>query len=136
MLPGIKNLAVKKNTEIPVSSKSHFRKRQNNDFKGTQAWNNFDFFLPKSNPYVTLVNFARKKIASFPSILAGISKFEHFRGDWAYAEPIKHEQIKHEHLKDLMRQGGTGRDWRLEFDEELGEGTSCPWNFYFLTISC
>ncbi len=26
--------------------------------------------------------------ASFPSIFARISMFEHFRGDWAYAEPI------------------------------------------------
>ncbi len=33
-----------------------------------------------------LVNFW-KKFASFPSIFARISKFEHFRGDWAYAEP-------------------------------------------------
>ncbi len=32
------------------------------------------------------VNF-RKKIASFPLIFARISMFEHFRGDWAYAEP-------------------------------------------------
>jgi len=25
-----------------------------------------------------------------------------------------------------MRQKGTGGDWRLEFDKELEEGTSCP----------
>jgi hypothetical protein len=40
-------------------------------------WN---FFLPKSNPYMPLINF-RKNFASFPSIFARISKFEHFRGD-------------------------------------------------------
>ncbi len=28
-----------------------------------------------------------KNFASFPSIFARISKFEHFRSDWAYAEP-------------------------------------------------
>ncbi len=31
--------------------------------KGTQAWDNFKFFLPKSNPYVPLVNF--RKIIRF-----------------------------------------------------------------------
>ncbi len=45
------------------------------------------FFLPKSNPSMPLVNFREKKFASFPSILARFSKCEHFRGDWAYAEP-------------------------------------------------
>ncbi len=29
--------------------------------KGTQAWDDFDFFLPKSNPYMAFINF-RKKI--------------------------------------------------------------------------
>ncbi len=34
-------------------------------FKGTQAWDNFEFFfLPKSNPYIPFVNF-RKKIRFF-----------------------------------------------------------------------
>ncbi len=39
-----------------------------------------------------LVNFW-KKSASFPSIFARISKFEHFRGDWAYAEPNLFKEI-------------------------------------------
>jgi hypothetical protein len=39
-----------------------------------------NFFLPKSNPFMPLVNFG-KNFASFPSIFARISKFEHFRGD-------------------------------------------------------
>ncbi len=54
--------------------------------KGTQVWDNFEFFLPKSNPSMPSVNF-RKKIRFFSSIFARISMFEHFRGDWAYAEP-------------------------------------------------
>ncbi len=29
-------------------------------FKGTKAWDNFDFFLPKSNPYMPFVNFCKK----------------------------------------------------------------------------
>jgi hypothetical protein len=29
-------------------------------FKGTQAWDNFVFFLPKSNPYMPFVNFRKK----------------------------------------------------------------------------
>jgi hypothetical protein len=41
----------------------------------------FNFFLPKSNPYMPFVNFREKKLASFPSIFARISMFEHFRGD-------------------------------------------------------
>ncbi len=41
-------------------------------FKGTQAWNNFEFFLPKSISYM---------------LSASISKFDHFRGDLSYAEP-------------------------------------------------
>jgi hypothetical protein len=36
---------------------------------------------------MTLANI-RKKIESFISIFARISVFEHFRGDWAYEEPI------------------------------------------------
>ncbi len=28
--------------------------------KGTQAWDNFDFFLPKSNSYMPFVNFQKK----------------------------------------------------------------------------
>ncbi len=38
--------------------------------KGTQAWDNFDFFLlPKSKPYMPLVNF-QNFLDSFPSIFA------------------------------------------------------------------
>ncbi len=44
------------------------------------------FFLPKSNPYMPLEIF-EKNFASYPSIFARISKFEHFRCDLAYAEP-------------------------------------------------
>ncbi len=29
-------------------------------FKGTQAWDNFEFFLPKSKPFMPLVNFQTK----------------------------------------------------------------------------
>ncbi len=29
-------------------------------FKGTQAWDNFGFFWPKSNPYMHVVNFHKK----------------------------------------------------------------------------
>ncbi len=35
----------------------------------------------------SLRKFSKKKFASFPSIFARISMFEHFRSDWAYAEP-------------------------------------------------
>ncbi len=58
-------------------------------FKGTQAWDNFEFFfyiLYIKSLYV-LRKFSQKIFASFPSIFARISMFEHFRGDWAYAEP-------------------------------------------------
>ncbi len=34
-----------------------------------------------------------KNFASFPSIFARISMFEHFRGDWAYAEPIFFDEL-------------------------------------------
>ncbi len=44
------------------------------------------FFIPKSKPYMPLVKFW-KNFAAFPSIFARILKFEHFRSDWAYAEP-------------------------------------------------
>ncbi len=47
-------------------------------FKGAQTWDNFEFFLPKSKPYMALVN--------FPLIFARILMFEHFRVDWAYTE--------------------------------------------------
>ncbi len=30
------------------------------NLKGTQAWDNLDFFIPKSNPYMPLVNFQKK----------------------------------------------------------------------------
>ncbi len=42
-----------KRGEITVSSISSRRP----DVKGTQAWDNFAFFLPKSNPYMPFVNF-------------------------------------------------------------------------------
>ncbi len=32
----------------------------NTYFKGTQAWDNFEFFWPKSNPYMPFVNFGKK----------------------------------------------------------------------------
>ncbi len=54
--------------------------------KGTQAWDNLNFLLPKSNPYMPFVN-SRKTFASFPSIFARILMFEYFRGDWAFAKP-------------------------------------------------
>jgi hypothetical protein len=53
-----------------------------NILKGTQAWDNFDLFLPKSNPYIPLVNF-RTKFRFFYFDFAKISKFENFRSDWA-----------------------------------------------------
>ncbi len=56
-------------------------------FKGTQAWDNLDFFYLNKIYIYALGKFSKKKFASFPSIFARISKFEHFRGDWAYAEP-------------------------------------------------
>ncbi len=43
-----------------------------------------NFFWPKSNPYMPFVNL-RKKFRFFSFDF--ISMFEHFRGDWAYAEP-------------------------------------------------
>ncbi len=54
--------------------------------KGTQAWDNFEFFLPKSKHYVAFVNFW-KFFWFFSFDFARISMFEHFRDDWAYAEP-------------------------------------------------
>ena len=33
--------------------------------KGTQAWDNFEFFLPKSNPYMPFVNFRKKNSLLF-----------------------------------------------------------------------
>jgi hypothetical protein len=48
----------------------HTRNRQTHDiekssgpthlFKGTQAWDNFEFFWPKSNPYMPFINFRKK----------------------------------------------------------------------------
>jgi hypothetical protein len=56
-------------------------------FKGTQAWDNFEIFLTYIKSLYALRKFSKKISASFPSIFAKISMFEHFRGDWAYAEP-------------------------------------------------
>ncbi len=55
----------------------------NSYFKGTQAWDNLEFFLPKSNPYTPFENF-RKKFRFFSFDFR--QNFKHFRGDWAYAE--------------------------------------------------
>ena len=53
----------------------------------TQAWDNFEFiFLPKSNPYMPFVNFG-KQIRFFSFDFHQNFDVEHFRGDWAYAEP-------------------------------------------------
>ncbi len=54
-------------------------------FKGTQALENFEFFLPKSKPYMPLVNFC-KKFCFFSFDFRQILMFEHFRGDWAYVK--------------------------------------------------
>jgi hypothetical protein len=58
------------------------------EFKGTgtQAWNNVEFFFPKSNPYMPFRKIFEKNFAYFPSIFARISMFEHFRGDWAFGQ--------------------------------------------------
>ncbi len=55
--------------------------------KGTQAWDNLEFFLTLIKSLYALRKFSKKKFASFPLIFALISMFEHFRDDWAYAEP-------------------------------------------------
>ncbi len=67
---------------LVVNAKSTPLDNKNERVFFSQFW----FFLPKSNPYMLFVNF-RKNFASFPSIFARISMFEHFRGDWAYTEP-------------------------------------------------
>ncbi len=46
----------KKYFDFPSPIKSQI----NYFLKGSQAWNNFEFFLPKSNPYMPLVNFWTK----------------------------------------------------------------------------
>jgi hypothetical protein len=51
-------------------------------FKGTQAWDSFEFFGLKSKPYMTLVN-NRKKCRFF-----SIDFYQNFCDDWAYSEPI------------------------------------------------
>jgi hypothetical protein len=56
-------------------------------FKGTQAWDNFEFFWPNSNPYMPFVNLRKKILLLFLQFFARILMFEHFRSDWAYAEP-------------------------------------------------
>jgi hypothetical protein len=38
----------------------HFFLIRSAGIKGTQAWDNLDFFLPKSNPYLPFVNFRNK----------------------------------------------------------------------------
>jgi hypothetical protein len=55
--------------------------------KGTQAWDNSDFFLPKKNQNLICPWSIKKNFNSFPSIFARILMFEHLCGDWAYAEP-------------------------------------------------
>ncbi len=55
--------------------------------KGTQAWDNFWIFLDLNQILICPSQIFEKNFASFPSIFARISMFEHFRGDWAYAEP-------------------------------------------------
>ncbi len=55
--------------------------------KGTQAWDNFDFFFDLNQNPICPSQIFKNKFASFPSIFARISMLEHFRGDWAYAEP-------------------------------------------------
>ncbi len=59
----------------------------NDMFKGTQAWNNFEFFFDLNQILICPWKIFEKNFASYPSSFARISKFEHFRGDWAYAEP-------------------------------------------------
>ncbi len=71
---------------INLSSTCHFIATVHILVKGTQAWDNFEIFLPTSKLYMPLVNF-QKNFDSFPTIFARISIFENFRGDWAYAEP-------------------------------------------------
>ncbi len=48
-------------------------------FKGTQAWDNFEFFFD--------LNQILTKFRFFSFDFSRISMFEHFRGDLAYAEP-------------------------------------------------
>ncbi len=50
-------------------------------FKGTQAWDNFEFFYRNQNLIFPWSIFGQN-FASFPSIFARISMFEDFRGDW------------------------------------------------------
>ncbi len=50
--------------------------------KGTQAWDNFDFFY-LNQILICPSSIFEQKFASFSSIFARISMFEHFRGDWA-----------------------------------------------------
>ncbi len=55
--------------------------------KGTQAWDKFEFFLTYIKSLYALRKFSKKNLFLFPLIFPRISMFEHFRGDWAYAEP-------------------------------------------------
>ncbi len=57
------------------------------DLKGTQAWDNFEFFFwPKSKPYMPFVNF-RKKFRFFSFDFRQNFDVRTFPRDWAYAEP-------------------------------------------------
>ncbi len=53
--------------------------------KGTQAWDNFEFFLPQSNPYMPLVNFWNK-FRFFSFDFRQNFEVQTFFGGWAYAE--------------------------------------------------
>ncbi len=55
--------------------------------KGTQAWDNFEFFFDLNQILICPSYIFEKNFTSFPSTFARISMLEHFRGDWAYAEP-------------------------------------------------
>jgi hypothetical protein len=60
-----------------------------------------------------------KNFASFPSIFARISMFEHFRGDWAYAEPNFFFEIAKKifftNLHFLLLDGFPGRFFKFRF---------------------
>ncbi len=62
------------------------RMKKQGVIKGTQAWDIFEFFFDLNKILICSWYIFEKKFAKFPSIFARISKFEHLRGDWAYAE--------------------------------------------------
>ncbi len=61
--------------------------------KGTQAWDNFEFFFTWIKSLYALRKFSKTNFAYFPSIFARISRFEHFRGDCAYVEPNLFDEL-------------------------------------------